>query len=360
VPELPQNSTVARRSHGGKARWLWLLLLPLAMALATLGMISSARRQQKASASVNPVIEPAAVSALGLVEPNGGVVVVNAPYYANGPAIVRELKVREGDWVRSGQVLAVMDSQPLQEAALRQAQARVQAAISRLAQIKAAPKSADVAALEQQRASAQASLENARIQDRRYHDLRREGLVAADAAEEKRLAVTTLERTIDEITNRIRSLSEVRQSDVDVAQADLAAARADEELARRELATTDVRAPFAGRILTLCAHAGEEVGPRGVLELARTSEMFVIAEVYERDIGRVRVGQQAEISGEALGQPVPGRVERIDSSVASSEVLPSDPSAFDDQRLIKVHVRADDGRSLENVIHTRVTVVFRP
>lgn len=323
-------------------------------------MISSARRQQTTSAGVDPVIAPAAVSALGLVEPKGGVVVLRAPYYSSSPSLVLELKVREGDWVRGGQVLAVLDSRPLVEAVLRQAQARVQAAMSRVAQIKAAPKSADVAALEQQRANLQASLQNARTEDKRYQELRQSGLVSAEAAEEKCLAVTTIEHNIGEITNRIRSLSEVRQSDIDVAEADFAAARTDEELARRELVATEVRAPFAGRILAVRAHPGEEVGMHGLLELAHTSEMYVIAEVYESDIRRVRVGQLAEISGEALTQPLAGHVERISPSVGSSEVLPSDPSAFADQRVIKVHVRADDSRPLENLIHARVTVVFRP
>jgi len=360
MPESRQESTTASPVGTSKARWVWLLLLPLATALATVGLISSARRQQTTSASTNPVIGPAAVSALGLVEPKGGVVVLSAPYYSNGPSIVQELRAHEGDWVEEGQVLAALDSRPLVEAMVRQAQLRVQAASRRLAQIKAAPKSADVAALEQQRASALASLESAKTEDKRYQELREAGLVSAEAAEAKRLAVTTLERTIDEITARIRSLSEVRQSDIDVAEADLASVRADEELARRELAVTVVRAPVAGRVLAIRARPGEEVGTHGLLELARTSEMHVVAEVYESDIRRVRVGQLAEISGEALAQPVAGRVVAIGSGVASSEVLPSDPGAFADQRVIKVRVRADDGRPLEKLIHARVTVVFRP
>jgi HlyD family secretion protein len=360
VTELKQESTPERSFQGSKTRWLWLLLLPLALTLAAVGMISSARRQQTTSAGENRAMAPKAVSALGLVEPKGGVAVLSAPYYSNGPSIVQELRVHEGDWVRAGQVLAVLDSKPLVEGMVRQTQARVAAARSRVAQIKAAPKSADVAALEQQRASLQASLQNARTEDERYRELRESGLVSAEAAEGKRLAVTTIEHAIGEINNRIRSLSEVRQSDIDVAEADLAAVRADEELVRRELAATVVRAPFAGRVLAVRARPGEEVGTRGLLELAQTSEMHVVAEVYEGDIGRVRVGQLAEISGEALARPVVGRVEAMGSSVASSEVLPSDPSAFADQRVIKVDVRTDDGRPLEKLIRARVAVVFRP
>jgi len=360
VTESPQNPTTATSAHGIKARWLWLLLLPFAVTLGAIIVISSSRRQPKASAGKDSAIAPAAVSALGLVEPKGGVVVLSAPYYSSSPSLVLELKTHEGDWVEQGQVLAVLDSKPLVEAVARQAQARVQAAISRVEQLKAAPKLADVAALEQQRASSQASLEHAKIEDARYQELLRSGLASAEAADEKRLGVTTLERTVDEITNRIRSLGEVRQSDVNVAEADLAAARTDEALAERELAATEVRAPFAGRVLAIRAHLGEEVSTRGLLELAHTSEMYVAAEVYESDINRVRVGQLAEISGEALSQPLAGRVESIGPSVGSSEVLPSDPSAFADQRVIKVRVRADDSRPLENLIHARVNVVFRP
>lgn len=297
---------------------------------------------------------------MGRVEPEGGVLVVTAPYFASRPSLVAELKVRQGERVRAAQLLAVLDCKPQVEAALQQAQARAATARARLQQVQAEPKAEDVAALEQERLRWESVLENARTEAQRYAELQPFGAVSASATEEKKLAVAAAERRLEETTYRIRSLREVRSADVDVAGAELNAALTDEERVRKELATCDVRSPADGFVLALRARQGEEIGPRGLLELARTAKMYAIAEVYEGDIARVHVGQLADISGDALPHAVSGTVERIDSQVGSPETLPVDPTAYADQRVINVYLRSDDPASLDHLIHARVSVVFKP
>jgi HlyD family secretion protein len=48
-------------------------------------------------------------------------------------------------------------------------------------------------------------------------------------------------------------------------------------------------------VLQIHARPGERVGPEGIVELADTSVMYAVAEVYETDVGRVRIGQRARI-----------------------------------------------------------------
>jgi HlyD family secretion protein len=128
------------------------------------------------------------------------------------------------------------------------------------------------------------------------------------------------------------------------------------EHARTELERMVVRAPVNGRVLKIHAYSGEEVGPRGILELARTDRMYVVAEVYESDISRVRVGQKATVSGDLVPDGIMGTVTQIDAQVTKSELLPSDPAEFADTRVVKVKIQLHNGERVSGLIYGIVDV----
>jgi HlyD family secretion protein len=139
----------------------------------------------------------------------------------------------------------------------------------------------------------------------------------------------------------------------DVARANLARAEAELELSR-------VRAPIDGQVLKIHAREGERVGPEGILEIGETAAMFVIAEVYETDIGRVRVGQRARITSPALAEPLEGAVERIGLRIGKQDVLGTDPVADVGARGVEVEVRLDDAAPAAHLTNLRVDVVIEP
>jgi HlyD family secretion protein len=77
------------------------------------------------------------------------------------------------------------------------------------------------------------------------------------------------------------------------------------------------------------------------LVVGDTERMRAVAEVYETDIGKVRVGQFAEISSRALPKPVKGRVARIGNMVFKNDVLNVDPAARADARVVQVWIDLD-------------------
>jgi HlyD family secretion protein len=88
--------------------------------------------------------------------------------------------------------------------------------------------------------------------------------------------------------------------------------------------------------------------------------MFVDAEVMEEDLARVRVGQTARITGDALAGAMAGTVEEIGVLVGSRQVFTTDPAAFADSRVVHVKIRAADPDRLARLIHARVTAVIQP
>jgi len=139
----------------------------------------------------------------------------------------------------------------------------------------------------------------------------------------------------------------------DVARASLARAEADLELSR-------VRSPLDGQVLEIHAREGERVGPEGILELGDTSAMFVVAEVYETEIGRIREGQRATIRSPALPAALEGVVERIGLKIGKKDVLGTDPVADADARVVEVEVRLQDPEPAARLTNLRVDVVFEP
>jgi len=88
--------------------------------------------------------------------------------------------------------------------------------------------------------------------------------------------------------------------------------------------------------------------------------MYVVAEVYETDIGRVRVGQKAVISGELLPEKLKGKVTIIEAQVSKSELLPLEPTSFADTRVIKVKILLENGERAAGLIYGKVDVVIEP
>lgn len=137
-------------------------------------------------------------------------------------------------------------------------------------------------------------------------------------------------------------------------------ARAALERARAELELSTVRAPIDGRVLEIHARAGERVGVDGILELGETDAMYAVAEVYETDIGRVRVGQAARVRSPALPRELAGRVERIGLEIGKKDVLSTDPVADADARVVEVDIRLDEPALAATLTNLRVDVLIVP
>jgi HlyD family secretion protein len=146
----------------------------------------------------------------------------------------------------------------------------------------------------------------------------------------------------------------------DAAQLKVDVARAEQQAAQAALDGDTVRAPIAGQVIAIHARAGERVGPDGIAELAQTDRMYAIAEVYETDIGRVKVGQRATVRSPAFDPPLGGTVERIGLKVGRLDLLDEDPAARTDARIVEVEIRLDDSARSAALSNLQVDVEIEP
>jgi HlyD family secretion protein len=288
----------------------------LLLAVACGGVARSETVPPPTSAPARP-----AVAALGRIQPKDGVLRVAGPsfYFA---VVVDKLEVEEGDTVRPGQVIAILDHYRVMAAAVTQMESA------------SAAKEAAVVGL-------RAELENARQERERQDALHRAGLA------------TSSDRDLWVARHDVAAAS-LRRGELE-----LAAARADLARSRLERDRAIVRSPVRGQVLKIHARPGAKVGDEGIAELGRTDEMYVVAEVYEQDIPRVHGGQRAVVRSPVLGAELQGRVERIGRMVGKNDVLGTDPAAKADMRVLEVEIRLDDPAPVRGLTHLTVDVEIR-
>ena len=342
--------------------------------------ISRPNQRSSAVVSAAPTVET--VSALGRLEPQGEVIQVFAPTAAEG-ARVETLRVTHGQQISKGDVIAVLDTNARRQTALQEAQEQVKVAQAQLSQVEAGAKSGQIRAqsrvVDRQQVELQtetraqeaaiarleAELHNAELEAGRYQVLFTEGAVAASLRDSKQLTADIVQQQLNEAQvnlSRIQrsrqqqvseaqatldQIAEVRPVDVNVARSQVSAAQARVARAQAELDLVTVRSPQAGQVLNIHTRPGELVGTQGIISLGQTRQMVAVAEVYELDISRIRVGQSATVisKNNAFPEMLRGKVVEVGLEINKQDVLNTDPAAQFDARVVEVKVLLDETSS---------------
>lgn len=173
--------------------------------------------------------------------------------------------------------------------------------------------------------------------------------------------VATLNAQIDQAKANVDRIVEVRPVDLRSAEAEIAKAQAAARQAQADLELAYVRSPIAGEVFKIQTKPGEAPSStQGIMEIAQNDQMMAVAEVYESDIGKVKVGQIAEInseSGSFVGK-IQGKVVQVGLQVAKKDVLKTDPAADVDSRVVEVKVAIDPAQSnlIRGLTYSKVEV----
>jgi HlyD family secretion protein len=278
-----------------------------------------------------------------------------------------EIRVREGDTVKAGDTLAVLDDVQVRaredqaRAALLGAEARAKSANDQIAvyqqqlqqnelmaeqsKVDAAGRvrqaEADLAAAESDLAQQQASLSLAQFDNDAYQKLvktgavsERQGKQASTTAEQQTAAVAAarrrLEATRGALTTAQANLSnpgirafqsdtvrkQIDQQRAEIASSNAAAQQSQFQLAEAEANRRDliVTAPFDGTVMTRAAEPGEVVtAGTAIVTLLDMSKVYLRGFVPEGQIGKVKIGQAARVYlDSAPDKPIDAIVQRID------------------------------------------------
>jgi len=367
-----------------------LLVLAAGAGIALLEFAGGRESDASASSSSREDLPVSTVAALGRIEPVSGLMNVSAAT----PDVLETLLVQRGDLVEKDQVLGYLQSHAEQVAQRDSIAAQLDEAKNRLAA---------------EEELCQAQIENAEIKLRRVEDLAPLKIVAQEQTvrslrkgliNDKDIleADTTLMRTnvvarrtqanqetvvkqgkanllaaearLQELQQQLTVDRVAAESEIRIAKANLMRAKAEIPiasltkqlaLAKARVRNAELRAPVTGRILNVIAHPGEQVGQidgKPILTMGNTDKMRVVAEVYETDIGRVRLGATAAATSRALDQPITGRVVEIGNMIYKNDVLNIDPAAKTDARVVEVRIELDDPERTSRLSNLTVDVLI--
>jgi len=141
----------------------------------------------------------------------------------------------------------------------------------------------------------------------------------------------------------LEQIAEVRPVDVNVARSQVSTALARVARAKAELDVVTVRSPQDGQVLKIHTRPSELVGSKGIISLGQTQQMVAVAEVYELDISRIRVGQTTTVMSKnnAFPEVLRGKVVEVGLEINKKDVLNTDPAAQFDARVVEVKVLLD-------------------
>lgn len=290
-----------------------MLAATLLLAVALCACSNDTGHAQDAESASGPYL----AMARGQVDVEGGLVHVTATRDGRVDAV----KVEDGDTVKQGDVLVVLDQ--------RQARIAVGVAEAELAQSQA-----QVAVLK-------ARLPLAEMQSRRTTEAATAGAATGQSADDAVAAAKVLKAQIgaDEAAVRV--------------------ARQHLDAARLEVQARIIKAPAAGRIVRRSVHVGDAVSAQAasdLFELLPQRPRIVRAELNEAYVDRVKPGMQAEVVSDTdQGKVVTAHVLRVGDVFGPSR-LTDDPVERAGARDVECVLALDGGNFR---IGQRVLVRFR-
>jgi HlyD family secretion protein len=280
---------------------------------------------------------------------------------------ILEVRVREGDHVRQGDVLATLDDEQVRarenqaQSAVEQAQARLVAAQEQIAVLqqqliqnklqaaqsgddaagRVSQAESDLAAAQADLVQQEASLKLAEFDRDAYTRLaakgavsERQGKEAVSKADAQAAAVAAARRRVEAkqgaLTLAKSSLAnpairnaqtaaverQIVQQKAEVANAGFQLSQAKAQLAEAQANRQDltIHAPFAGSIVTRTAEPGEVIAAgTAVVTMLDLSKVYLRGFVPEGEIGKVKLGQQARVFIDSdPNKPLDAYVSRID------------------------------------------------
>ena len=280
---------------------------------------------------------------------------------AGADGILKAVYVREGQLVKRGTILGEIACDDLQ-AGLQTALAEAEGARQARARLLHGARDEEKKIAADKTAAARATFEEAKSRLAMQRALYQKEQISRSAYEQ---AVRDLGVADANLQAAIRTeellAAPPLEEDKARADADVMAAEGRARTVQERIAKCSILAPIDGTVLRVYARKGESfstVTPRPLFSLADASVRHIRAEVDERDVDKVSVGQKVVIQADALeGKKLAGSVARISAMMGRKNISTGDPADKSDRDILEAVIDLDSN-SRPLPIGLRVTVQF--
>lgn len=277
---------------------------------------------------------------------------------------IRDVTVEEGDRVRQGQILARLAADEL-KARVEAAGQFLVASEAQLAKILAGARNMERKEARAAVNEAKAILDVARIENERRRNLLSHEVLSKEEADRAEREYKVAAERFDAARQHFHLVDDpAREEDVKKAMADVAEARARLAEAQALAEKGVIRSPIDGVVLRKHRRAGEMVSvsfDTPVITVGDISRLRVRADVDERDIAKVVVGQPAILMAEAYGRHrFTGTVSRVTSILGKKNIHTDDPAEKNDTRILETLIDLDAPAKLPVGLRMDVFIITQP
>ncbi len=295
-------------------------------------------------------------SAPGRVEPKGGEISVGATM--SGRIVI--VQVEEGAKISRGDIMVQLDDEGT---AARFQSSKIEAQRAKKERDDTGGGDSEYRVTEDDIANAELAFWNARDVLDRAAGKRRAAENSQSDLDDARKSYVAAEELLAAKRNALVDLqSRKKRPNPNRQESALAAARSEQSAAAALVEKTHIRAPINGAVLKVPAKVGETVSPapdQVLVTVGDTSKLRIKAEVDERDVGRVKVGQAAIVRADAFqGQDFNGKVATIAPALSSPGLKDRGAARRTDVDVLEIFVDLDADTPL--IPGLRVDVFFKP
>jgi HlyD family secretion protein len=280
---------------------------------------------------------------------------------AAADGIVKAVYVKEGQFVKRGTLLGEIACDELQ-ASLQTALAETDGARQAKARLMRGARDEERKIASDKTAAARATFEEAKSHLEMQRALYEKQQISRSAYDQAVRDRDVADANLKAATRTEELLAAPPlQEDAARADADVAAAEGRVKTVQERIGKCSIAAPIDGTVLRVYARRGESfstVTPRPLFSLADTSARHIRAEIDERDVDRVSLGQKVVIEADALdGKKLKGSVAKISDMMGRKSIATGDPADKSDRDVLEAVIDLEDN-SQPLPIGLRVTVQF--
>ncbi len=276
--------------------------------------------------------------------PAGTVLVANNPV---GGSVLKEMRVKEGQTVKEGEIIAVMANYPMAEMAVEMAANNLARVEQMRNNVLKGTRQTEIALAEDELKSALVNNELKAILRKRSSSPPAEREMDADLAE---MGLAN-QRTRLELS-KAKLAIQLEQIEIDIERYK---ALLDDAVQSRE--NSLVRSPINGVVTQINSRQGELAAGQGIVKIVDMSQLRVFATVDELHLGRMTLGAPVEVTFRGDPTVYQGKIAAAPLSVKRERRSEADLGVAN-VRQVEIEIAPADGTAFPPILGREVRVIF--
>lgn len=277
--------------------------------------------------------------------PSGTAVIAGDPV---GGGVLLELRVSDGQKVKRDEVIAVLSNYPKADIAVRTSEAELAKTKQAREAMVSGYRTAEIAMQEivVKSAAEEVKLKNLEMQR------------SGKPPDQKQLEQSISQQSFEREQGKLRVLKETLQTDLQQIDTDISIIQAKLDNARNTREQALVRSPLDGVVIQIYTRQGERISMNGIAKIVDLSQLRVLADVDELNVGRIAAGGKVEVTFRGSPTVYQGTISRVAPTVKRMQRMEPDGGSSTDARVVQVEIQLDDPSSMPQVLGRETRVTF--